>query len=45
MMAERGLSLAHALEEVPLGDTVILRRVPRYAPEFVRRWNSFGTPT
>ena len=28
MMAERGLSLAH---------TTILRRVQRYAPEFIRR--------
>ena len=25
MMAERGLSLAHAPKEVPLGDTTILR--------------------
>jgi transposase-like protein len=36
MMAERGLSLAH---------TTILRWVQRYAPEFVKRWNRFGTPT
>ncbi|MGF6267227.1 MFS family permease [Paraburkholderia youngii] len=34
MMAERGLSLAH---------TTILRWVQRYAPEFVKRWNRFGT--
>jgi transposase-like protein len=36
MMAERGLSLAH---------TTILRWVRRYASEFVKRWNRFGTPT
>ena len=36
MMAERGLSLAH---------TTILRWVQRYTPEFVKRWNRFGTPT
>lgn len=36
MMAERGLSLAH---------TTILRWVQRYVPEFVKRWNRFGTPT
>src|ERR1700751_4940237 len=36
MMAERGLSLAH---------TTILRWVQRYAPEFVKRRNRFGTPT
>src|ERR1700739_3799478 len=36
MMAERGLSLAH---------TTILRWVQRYAPEFVKRWSRFGTPT
>jgi transposase-like protein len=36
MMAERGLSLAH---------TAIMRWVKRYAPEFVKRWNRFGTPT
>ncbi|WP_434667545.1 IS6 family transposase [Paraburkholderia sp. A3BS-1L] len=36
IMAERGLSLAH---------TTILRWVRRYAPEFVKRWNRFGTPT
>jgi transposase-like protein len=36
MMAERGLSLAH---------TTILRRVKRYTPEFVKRWNRFGAPT
>ncbi|XAN14087.1 IS6 family transposase [Achromobacter denitrificans] len=35
MMAERGLSLAH---------TTILRWVKRYTPEFVKRWNRFGTP-
>jgi transposase-like protein len=35
MMAERGLSLAH---------TTILRWVQHYAPEFVKRWNRFGTP-
>ena len=35
MMAERGLSLAH---------TTSLRRVRRYAPEFVKRWNRFATP-
>jgi hypothetical protein len=33
MMAERGLSLAH---------TTIMRRVRRYASEFVKRWNRFG---
>jgi transposase-like protein len=36
MMAERGVSLAH---------TTILRWVQRYAPEFVKRWNRFSTPT
>ncbi|MFL9937340.1 IS6 family transposase [Paraburkholderia sp. RL18-103-BIB-C] len=36
MMAERGLSLAH---------TTFLRWVKRYTPEFVKRWNRFGTPT
>lgn len=36
MMAERGLALAH---------TTILRWVRRYTPEFVKRWNRFGTPT
>jgi transposase-like protein len=36
MMAERGLSLAH---------TTILRWVKRYTPEFIKRWNRFGTPT
>ena len=36
MMAERGLSLAH---------TTILHWVKRYSPEFVKRWNRFGTPT
>jgi transposase-like protein len=36
IMAERGLSLAH---------TTILRWVKRYTPEFVKRWNRFGTPT
>jgi transposase-like protein len=36
MMAERGRSVAH---------TTILRWVRRYAPEFVKRWNFFGTPT
>jgi transposase-like protein len=36
MMVERGLSLAH---------TTILRRVQRYTPEFVKRWNRFGTST
>jgi hypothetical protein len=36
MMAERGLSLAH---------TTILRWVKRYTPEFIKRWNCFGTPT
>jgi transposase-like protein len=35
MMAERGLSLAH---------TTILRWVKRFTPEFVKRWNRFGTP-
>lgn len=35
-MPERGLSLAH---------TRILRWVKRYLPEFVKRWNRFGTPT
>lgn len=34
-MAERGLSLAH---------TTSLRWVRRYAPEFVKRRNRFGTP-
>ena len=34
MMAERGLSLAH---------TTILRWVKRYTPEFIKRWNHFGT--
>ena len=34
-MAERGVSLAH---------TTILRWVQRYTPEFVKRWNRFGTP-
>jgi transposase-like protein len=33
MMSERGLSLAH---------TTIMRRVRRYASEFVKRWNRFG---
>jgi transposase-like protein len=36
MMTERDVSLAH---------TTILRWVQRYAPEFVRRSNRFGTPT
>ncbi|WP_408366376.1 IS6 family transposase [Paraburkholderia sp. RL18-103-BIB-C] len=36
MMAERGLSLAH---------TTILRWVRRFAPEFVKRWNSFCKST
>ncbi|WP_435530723.1 IS6 family transposase [Paraburkholderia fungorum] len=36
MMAERGLSPAH---------TTILRWVKRYTPEFVKRWNRFGTLT
>ena len=36
MIAERGLSLAH---------TTILRWVRRYSPEFVKRWNRFGTAT
>ncbi len=45
MMAERGLSLAHAPKEVPLGDTTILRWVQRYAQEFAKHWNRFGTPT
>ena len=36
MMAERGSSLAH---------TTILRWVKRFTPEFVKRWNRFGTPT
>ena len=35
MMAERGLSLAH---------TTILRWIKRSTPEFVKRWNRFGTP-
>ncbi|MFM0060227.1 IS6 family transposase [Paraburkholderia phytofirmans] len=34
MMAERGLSLAHA---------TILRWVKRYTPEFVKRWNRLAT--
>jgi transposase-like protein len=34
IMAERGLHLAH---------TTILRWVRRYTPEFVKRWNRFGT--
>ena len=33
MMAERGLSLAH---------TTIMRWVPRYVPEFEKRWNRFA---
>jgi transposase-like protein len=36
MMAERGLSLA---------PTTILRWVQRFAPEFVKHWNRFGTFT
>ena len=36
MLAERGLSLAY---------TTILRWVQRYKPEFVKRWNRFGTST
>jgi transposase-like protein len=44
MMAERGLSLAHAPKEVPW-DTTIPRWVNRYTPEFVKRWNRLGTPT
>ncbi|CAB3774806.1 hypothetical protein LMG29542_08188 [Paraburkholderia humisilvae] len=35
MMAKRRSSLAH---------TTILRRVRRYTPEFVKRWNRFATP-
>ena len=35
MMAERGLDLAH---------TTILRRVRRYAPALIKRWNWFGKP-
>jgi transposase-like protein len=35
-MAERGPSLAH---------TTISRWAKRYSPEFVKRWNRFGTPT
>ncbi len=35
MMAERGLSLVL---------TTIMRWVQRYAPEFVKRWNRFGSP-
>jgi transposase-like protein len=35
MITERGLSPAH---------TTILRRVRRYTPEFVKRWNRFATP-
>src|ERR1700682_5565648 len=44
MMAERGLSLAHAPQEVPW-DTTIMRWVKRFTPEFVKRWNRFGIPT
>ncbi|MFL9912361.1 IS6 family transposase [Paraburkholderia sp. RL17-337-BIB-A] len=36
MMAERGFVAAH---------TTILRWVKRFTPEFVKRWNRFGTPT
>ena len=36
MMAVRSLSQAQ---------TTIVRWVQRYAPEFVKRWNRFGTPT
>ncbi|MFC7632951.1 IS6 family transposase [Paraburkholderia humisilvae] len=35
MMAERESSLAH---------TTIMRWVRRFTPEFVKRWNRFGTP-
>jgi transposase-like protein len=35
MMPERGLHLAH---------TTILRWVQRYAPEFIKRWNSLARP-
>jgi transposase-like protein len=35
MMAERDLPLAHK---------TILRRVKRYTPEFVKRWNRLGAP-
>jgi len=43
IMAERGLSLAHARRK-SLWDTTILRWVQRYAPEFVKRWNRLGAP-
>jgi transposase-like protein len=35
MLAERGLSLVHS---------TIPRRVRRYTPEFVKRWNRAATP-
>ena len=35
MMAERGLSLAHA---------TIMRSIQHYAPEFEKRWNRFARP-
>ena len=35
-MAERGLDLAHAM---------ILRWLRRYAPELIKRWNSYGKST
>ena len=43
MMAERGLSLAHAPKEVPFGDSTILRWVKRYTPKFVKRRNPLAT--
>jgi transposase-like protein len=43
MMAERGLSLAHAPKK-SLWDTTILRWVKRFTPEFVKCWNRLGAP-
>jgi hypothetical protein len=42
MTAERGASLAPAPQEVPLGDTTIIRRVKRFTPELVKRWSWFA---
>jgi transposase-like protein len=41
MMAQRGLSLSHAPQEVPW-DTTIMRWVKRFTPKFVKRWNRFA---
>jgi putative transposase len=38
MMAERGLSMAHAPQEVPW-DTTVMRWVKHFTPEFVKCWN------